>query len=127
MKELQIFNPENIMADCGEFLSFILDRLHEDLKDIYVSNEEEQKSDKKVVGEWAETGENNKKLKFNNHDLLSNIENSIIRDIFGGIIRNEFNVEGSRHSSITFDPCFVLSLDILYDECTIEECLDSYF
>ena len=41
-------------------------------------------------------GENNKKMTFNNHDLLLNIENSIIRDIFGGIIRNEFNVDGSR-------------------------------
>lgn len=66
-------------------------------------------------------------MTFNNHDLLLNITNSIIRDIFGGIIRNEFNVDGSRSSSITFDPSFVLSLDIPYDECTIEECLDNYF
>lgn len=28
---------------------------------------------------------------------------------------------------MTFDPCFVLSLDILHDDCTIEECLDKYF
>jgi hypothetical protein len=47
--------------------------------------------------------------------------------MFGGIIRTEFYVEGSRNHSVTFDPCFVLSLDILYDDCTIEECLDNYF
>jgi ubiquitin C-terminal hydrolase len=38
---LQKFNPENIQADCSEFLIFILDKLHEELKDIYFSNEED--------------------------------------------------------------------------------------
>lgn len=38
MQELLIFNPENIQADCSEFLSFFLDKLHEELKDIYVAN-----------------------------------------------------------------------------------------
>ena len=28
---------------------------------------------------------------------------------------------------MTFDPHFVINLDIMYDECTIEECLDEYF
>lgn len=33
------FNPENIQADCSEFLTFVLDKLHEELKTLYVSNE----------------------------------------------------------------------------------------
>lgn len=40
MRELSVFNPDNVQADCSEFLSFILDKLHEDLKDIYVPNQE---------------------------------------------------------------------------------------
>ena len=36
--ELAQFNPERIQADCSEFLTFILDKLHEELKDIYISN-----------------------------------------------------------------------------------------
>jgi ubiquitin C-terminal hydrolase len=99
--------------------------LHEELKEIYVPNQEV----KDDGGGWSETGEKTQ-IKFNNHELLVNIENSIIRDIFGGIMRNEFHVDGSRQSSITFDPSFVLSLDIpndYRDDITIEECLDNYF
>ena len=33
------FNPENIQADCSEFLTFVLDKLHEEMKGLYVSNE----------------------------------------------------------------------------------------
>ena len=38
-QDLQHFNPDNVQADCSEFLSYILDKLHEELKDIYVSNQ----------------------------------------------------------------------------------------
>jgi ubiquitin C-terminal hydrolase len=38
MRELQNFNPESCQADCSEYLAFVLDKLHEDLKDIYVPN-----------------------------------------------------------------------------------------
>ena len=36
--EMAAFNPDMVQADCSEFLSFILDLLHEEIKDIYVSN-----------------------------------------------------------------------------------------
>ena len=36
--ELLEFNPDMVQADCSEFLSFILDKLHEEMKDIYLSN-----------------------------------------------------------------------------------------
>lgn len=67
----------------------------------------------------------NKTFSYRNKD--DKIEQSIIRDIFGGVIRTEFNVDGNRKHSVSFDPHFVINLDILYDECTIEECLDEYF
>ena len=72
-------------------------------------------------------GEKNAQLTFENQDTLATIDNSIIRDIFGGIIRTEFYVEGSRNHRVTFESSFVLSLDILWDGCTIEECLDNFF
>ena len=38
--ELMDFNPEHIHQDCSEFLgSVLLDKLHEELKPMYVSNE----------------------------------------------------------------------------------------
>ena len=132
--ELLEFNPEAVQADCSEFLSYILDKLHEEMKDIYVSNapkNEEQKTEatqsKGQDTEWNETGEGNAKITYNNHEDLQKIQNSIIRDIFGGIVRTEFFVEGSRNHRVTFESCFVLTLDIPYDGCTIEECLDGYF
>jgi ubiquitin C-terminal hydrolase len=37
-KEINIFNPDRVQADCSEFLSHLLDLLHEELKDLYVDN-----------------------------------------------------------------------------------------
>lgn len=59
------FNPDNIQADCSEFLSYFLDKLHEELKDLYVPNE--KKVDEILGGdskskddqEWNETGAKN--------------------------------------------------------------------
>ena len=42
-------------------------------------------------------------------------------------MRTELIIEGSRSTKVSFDPCFVLTLDIVDDECTIEDCLDAYF
>lgn len=69
----------------------------------------------------------NEKIKFVNSDLLQKIEKSLVLDIFGGIIRTEFHVEGSREHTVRFETSFVLSLDIINDECTIEDCLDRFF
>jgi hypothetical protein len=67
-------------------------------------------------------------LNFSNKDSYSqNYEPSIVRDIFGGVIRKEFHVEGHRSSTISFEPNFIIQLDIIHDECTIEQCLDKYF
>lgn len=66
MKELWEFNPENIQADTSEFFSYIMDKLHEELKSIYVSNEKEVKDKKEPKGnlDWNETGQQNKKITF---------------------------------------------------------------
>jgi len=112
------FNPENIQADCSEFMTSILDQLHEEMRDIYVSNQEKDGGYK-----WNETKVNGT---VNNFDAI-HITHSIVSDIFAGHLRTEFHVDGTRTSSVKIDPFFVLSLDIHKDECTIEDCLDRYF
>lgn len=54
-------------------------------------------------------------------------DRSIVSDVFGGIVRSEFHVEGSRQHSVTFEPFFVLSLPVLDNESSIEDCLTAYF
>ena len=58
---------------------------------------------------------------------MATMSKSIIKDIFGGILRNEFHVDGSRPSNVTFEEAFVLNLPIPFDECTIEDCMAAYF
>ena len=58
---------------------------------------------------------------------MATMSKSIIKDIFGGILRNEFHVDGSRTSNVTFEEAFVLNLPIPFDECTIEDCMAAYF
>jgi len=59
-----LFNPDNIQADCSEFLTFILDHLHEELTSIYVSNQPVEESKQK--DSWNETADKNQKIVFNN-------------------------------------------------------------
>lgn len=49
-----------------------------------------------------------------------------MRDIFGGLIRTEFHVEGRKHTNVTFEPFFVLNLEITKCE-DLESCLSSFF
>ena len=80
-QELQTFNPDNLQADCSEFTTYLLDLLHEELKEIYVPNVKEES---KKEDSWQEAS---KKVTYNNEEVLHNIQHSIIRDIFGGIMR----------------------------------------
>lgn len=50
----------------------------------------------------------------------------MVRDIFGGLIRTEFHVEGRKHTNVTFEPFFVLNLEITKCE-DLESCLSSFF
>lgn len=40
------------------------------------------------------------------------LEPSLIRDIFGGVLRTEFHIENTKYISTTFEPFFVLNLEI---------------
>ena len=95
-------------------MTLILDMLHEEIKNMYVPQEEpESPSPTKTIkksnddGNWNETSK--QKINFSNKDSYSqNYEPSIVRDIFGGVIRKEFHVEGHRSSTVSFEPNFIL-------------------
>jgi len=50
----------------------------------------------------------------------------LIRDIFGGLLRTEFHIVGSKKASITYEPFFILNLEITKCE-DLESCLYSFF
>ena len=50
----------------------------------------------------------------------------MIRDIFGGLLRTEFHVDGRKNCTVTFEPFFALNLEISRCE-DLESCLSSYF
>lgn len=45
-----------------------------------------------------------------------------MKDIFGGQIRTELHVKGSKEASVTFEPFFILHLEITKCE-DLESCL----
>lgn len=123
------FNPMKQHQDCHEFLVLILDQLHEEMALIH-----QTKVDKSIAAdkaskddsEWQEVGEHNLQKKFNNSEE-SLAQASLVRDIFGGLLRTELHVEGSKHLTVTFEPFFALNLEISNKYNDIESCLSSYF
>ena len=107
-------------------MALMLDKLHEEMKSIYVSNEKAKLPVKQKEDEWQETAKLGQKICYNSLDHL-NYPCSIVSDIFGGVLRKEFHVEGTRQTTVKHEPCFVLSLDIPFDGCTIEDCMDDFF
>lgn len=79
--------------------------------------------------DWNETAvKQHDKIVFRNQDdYMKKKDRSIVSDVFGGVLRSEFHVEGSRQHSVTFEPFFVLSVPVTENESSIEDCLASYF
>ena len=117
---LSEFNPFHLHQDCHEFLVLLLDKLHEELALIHQPPTEDPSS---KDDEWMETGSKTKKH-FNNDQ--NHLQTSLVRDIFGGLIRTEFHVEGRKQTNVTFEPFFALNLEISRCE-DIENSLDSFF
>lgn len=99
-----------------------MDLLHDELKLIYIPQEET----KQTEDEWKEVGEKNVVKTFNNDHVITQRTRSLISDIFGGLIRTELTVEGSKTVSITLEQFFMLNLEISRCE-EIENCLESFF
>lgn len=108
-KVIAAFDLTHQQQDCQEFLCYLLDGMHKELLSIQTKSEqpEESKSDD---DDWMEMGDK-KVIKYNNSET-GNLEKSLISDIFGGIFKSELTVSGKVHSTATYEPFYLLSLDI---------------
>ncbi len=50
----------------------------------------------------------------------------MIKDIFGGLMRSELSIEKSKKVSVTYEPFFMLNLELVREE-SVESCLDAFF
>ena len=71
-------------------------------------------------------GSKNTKIQFNNHKDEMKQKRSLMKDIFGGVIRWERYQYGSKNVSVNFEPFFILQIEITRWE-DLESCLDHFF
>jgi len=55
------------------------------------------------------------------------MQQSVIRDIFSGVVKTDLIVEGSTKASVTFEPFYILNLEIPRNTSDLNSCLKSYF
>ena len=114
--------------DCQEFLSFLLDGLHEDLNRVHLKPYVELKDSDDRPDEDVNIEMLIKKKKifidslqvakehWNNH-LARN--NSIIVDLFHGLLRSQVKCRACELNSVRFDPFNILSLPLPVDTTVI--------
>ncbi len=126
------FNMNFEQEDCQEFLCYLLDGLHKEF--LAISKETpkkeaiaatEQNSDEGSDDEWTEMGDRGKVIKHNN-DETGNMEKSFVTDIFGGLFKSELTAHGKAHVTATYEPFYLLSLDIV-DVENVSRAFDNFF
>ena len=55
------------------------------------------------------------------------MQQSVIRDIFSGVVKTDLTVEGSNKPSVTYEPFYILNLEIPRDTGDLQSCLKSFF
>lgn len=55
------------------------------------------------------------------------MESSIIKDIFGGVLKTELAVADSKKTNVQYEPFYVLNLEIPRNVNTVEDCLKDFF
>ena len=122
------YNPEKEQQDACDFLCFLLDQCHEELKQFYVAPAATSKALKQLKGDGDWNDVSGLKAKSYQENTEQIFEPSIIRDIFGGVLQTEFHVGGSKTVSTTEEPFFVLNLEIPKNgDYNLSTCLESYF
>jgi len=61
------------------------------------------------------------------HNKDEIMEQSIVRDIFGGELKTEFIIENTKKVNVTYEPFYVLNLEIPRECFSLQECLGAYF
>ena len=93
--------------DAQEFLSYLLDICHEELKHLYVSQKATSKT--QCLDDWATFGSKERSVQDNSAHIM---QNSIVRDIFGGTLKTEVTVESTNQIDVIQEPFYVLNLEI---------------
>lgn len=119
-----LFDPFQKQNDSHEFLSFLLNKLHEEFvllnsKEKKIMNDENDNENDK----WEEVNMYGKRLKVINNK--NEYENSIIRNYFGGILKQEVCKKGTSVSETKIEPFFIVNLDS--KEGSIEGNIDFFF
>jgi ubiquitin C-terminal hydrolase len=73
---------------------------------------------------WMETDKKGTQMKLNPES--GNLKSTIISKIFGGVYKNKFKMQGCSQSSATFQPFFLINLDIT-KALSVQLCLDNFF
>ena len=83
---LMAYNPDNEQQDACDFLSYLLDQMHEELKLLYVpqSNKKVNIANSRAEDDWSNAGALKATKAQENAEVL--FEPSLIRDIFGGVL-----------------------------------------
>jgi len=127
---MQKFDMDCQQQDCQEFLGFLLDGMHKELLAIkksdpkFTENLENSEESSDSENEWMEMGE--KKIIKHNNDETGNMEKTIISDIFGGMFRTELTATGKGHTTATYEPFYLISLDISQSD-TVLKALKGFF
>ncbi len=125
-KLLFYFDPEGFQNDCQEFLQHVLDSLQKELIQFDMNKKKIEENPTKEPEDWVEVGKGKKQMVYNNDKENSNLVPTVLTKIFGGIYKNEFKLEGRSQISITFQPFFLLNLDITKEK-TLEASLEHFF
>ncbi|KAI0981319.1 hypothetical protein GJ496_000469 [Pomphorhynchus laevis] len=97
--------------DAMEFLLFLLDGLHEDLNRANPSLNDLQSDDMNADQSW---------------NLYRQHNDSIIVDIFQGMLQSKISCKQCGHSSVKYDVFMYLSLSINEDTKTLQDCLSKF-
>jgi hypothetical protein len=105
-------------TDAQEFMSFLLDELHEELLHLAGPNgsQVDRMNDDNNDDDWSEMGKKNRK-----RVVAANIEfrSSVVSRMFGGRLRSMLlRHERNLSDSISYQPFFTLPLDIASPSCT---------
>ena len=87
----------------------LLDSVHEELKPLYTKNRMFTKQ------ETTDGFETTQKQKCNQKNKDKINEKSIIRDIFGGELKTELNVEAAKRCDVQYEPFYTLNIEIGFD------------
>uniref|UniRef100_F6UBJ3 ubiquitinyl hydrolase 1 n=2 Tax=Ciona intestinalis TaxID=7719 RepID=F6UBJ3_CIOIN len=123
--KIQKFSPRFMgyeQQDCQEFLRFLLEGLHEDINRVRIKSKEPLRElshlspQEKARATWS---------------WYTTKDDSFIFDLFVGQLESSLECQECRHTSLTYDPFWDLSLPIskkMYSNevTTITDCLDNF-